>query len=132
MASTTLCSHAAASVIWNTPKPRRGIATPLFNATCCMSPSSNASSGFDAVHAPIASFIHRRIGSMPHAQLDDDVDRPSVRGVHQGEEPLATQVTQPELDLSSSDLGRIPFAPGALTQDEAKLEVIRAERVAWP
>src|ERR1051325_8288264 len=37
MASTTLCSHVAASVIWNTPKPSRGIVTPLFSVTCCMS-----------------------------------------------------------------------------------------------
>src|SRR5690348_10812311 len=59
-----------------------------------------ARAGFDAVHTPITPFIHRRIGPVPHAQLDDDIDRAGVRGVYEGEEPRATQVTQPELDLS--------------------------------
>src|SRR6185437_5000786 len=47
MASTTHCSHCAASVIWNTPKPRRGIRRPLFSSTCSMGGSRRVSRGRD-------------------------------------------------------------------------------------
>src|SRR5690349_13871048 len=52
--------------------------------------------------------------------------------MHQGQKPRATEVTQPKLDLSSSNFGSVPFAPGALAQDEAKLQVIFAESGARP